>query len=116
MSETPTCLFCRFVARDIEPDVVAETELSLAFRDINPQAPTHVLVIPKRHVATAAELAETSAEELADVFRTATEVTRLDRLDHGYRLVFNTGPDSGQEVFHAHLHVLGGRPFRWPPG
>lgn len=116
MSEHPDCLFCRFVTREIEPVVVAESELSLAFRDINPQAPTHVLVIPKRHVANAVELAEASAEELADVVRMAREVAETDGLDRGYRLVFNTGPDSGQEVFHVHLHVLGGRAMAWPPG
>lgn len=116
MSDPADCLFCRFVTREIEPVVVVETELSLAFRDINPQAPTHVLVIPKRHVANAVELAEVSAVELADVFTTARAVVEADGLERGYRLVFNTGPDSGQEVFHVHLHVLGGRRLSWPPG
>lgn len=116
MSEPADCLFCRFVTRELEPDVVAETDLSLAFRDINPQAPTHVLVIPKRHVANAAELTAASAQELADVFTLASRVAEIDGLSLGYRLVFNTGPHSGQEVFHAHLHVLGGRQMTWPPG
>ncbi|KGN39060.1 histidine triad nucleotide-binding protein [Knoellia subterranea] len=118
MSEAPTpsdCLFCRFVSREIEPDVVAETDRSLAFRDINPQAPTHVLVVPKRHVENAGALA-VHAEELADVVSLARDVAAAEGLDGGYRLVFNTGAEAGQTVFHAHLHVLGGRSMQWPPG
>ncbi len=110
------CLFCRFVRRDLIPDVVGETGHSLAFRDINPQAPTHVLVVPKRHVENAAALAAASATELADLVALGAAVAADDGLDGGYRLVFNTGGDAGQTVFHAHLHVLGGRPMEWPPG
>ncbi len=109
------CLFCRFVSREIEPAVVAETESSLAFRDINPQAPTHVLVVPKRHVANAAELAG-YPDELADVVTLAASVAAQEGLDGGYRLVTNTGLDAGQSVFHAHVHLLGGRAMGWPPG
>lgn len=110
------CLFCKFVSRDVEPDVVGETELSLAFRDINPQAPTHVLVVPKRHVANAAELAEVAANELQDVVLLARSVADAEGLAGDYRLVFNTGAGAGQSVFHAHLHLLGGRSMQWPPG
>lgn len=110
------CLFCKFVSRDVEPDVVAETDHSLAFRDINPQAPTHVLVVPKRHVANAGELADASADELRDVVRLARTVADDEGLDGDYRLVFNTGAGAGQSVFHAHLHLLGGRSMQWPPG
>lgn len=110
------CLFCRFVAREITPEVVAETDHSLAFRDINPQAPTHVLVVPKRHVEHAAGLAAASADELADLVALAASVAAAEGLEGGYRLVFNTGADAGQTVFHAHLHVLGGRAMEWPPG
>ena len=110
------CLFCKFVAREIVPDVVAESEHSLAFRDINPQAPTHVLVVPKRHVENAGELAKASAEELADLVLLARAAARQDGLVDGYRLVFNTGAQAGQTVFHEHLHVLGGRTMEWPPG
>ena len=109
------CLFCRFVAREIEPAVVAETDLSLAFKDINPQAPTHVLVVPKRHVPNAGALAA-SPEELADVIDLARTVAEQEGLDSGYRLVFNTGADAGQTVFHVHCHLLGGRELSWPPG
>lgn len=110
------CLFCKFVSGDITPDIVIETETTLAFRDINPQAPTHVLVVPKEHYENAAALATASPEALADVLDTARQVTEVDGLANGYRLVFNTGPDAGQSVFHVHLHVLGGRSFGWPPG
>ncbi|KGN34634.1 HIT family hydrolase [Knoellia sinensis KCTC 19936] len=112
---SPECLFCRFVSREIEPDVVAETPHSLAFRDIEPQAPKHVLVVPKRHVENAGELAENPLE-LADVVGLARDVAASEGLDAGYRLVFNTGVEGGQAVFHAHLHVLGGRRMQWPPG
>lgn len=115
-TENLDCLFCRFVAREITPDIVAETEHSLAFRDINPQAPTHVLVVPKRHVENAAELAAASAEEAADVLRLGAQVAAAEGLGEGYRFVFNTGAQAGQTVFHAHLHVLGGREMQWPPG
>lgn len=109
------CLFCRFVAREIEPAVVAETDLSLAFKDINPQAPTHVLVVPKRHVPNAGALAA-YPEELTDVIDLARTVAEQEGLDSGYRLVFNTGADAGQTVFHVHCHLLGGRGLSWPPG
>ena len=109
------CLFCRFVAREIEPAVVAETDLSLAFKDINPQAPTHVLVVPKRHVPNAGALAA-YPEELADVIDLARTVAEQEGLDSGYRLVFNTGADAGQTGFHVHCHLLGGRELSWPPG
>lgn len=112
----PSCLFCKFVSREITADVVAETELSLAFRDINPQAPTHVLVVPKRHVPNAAALAATSPVETADVLALGGLVAQDEGLGEGYRFVFNTGAQAGQTVFHAHLHVLGGRDLTWPPG
>ena len=118
MSDTTSadCLFCRIVAGGIPADVVADSERVLAFRDVNPQAPTHVLVVPKRHVATAAELADTSPQDLAEVVAVAGQVAEQEGLDDGYRMVFNTGAGAGQTVFHAHLHVLGGRPLSWPPG
>ncbi len=109
------CLFCRFVAREIEPEVVAESDLALAFRDLHPQAPTHVLIVPKRHVVTAAELAA-YPQDAAAVLALAGEVAALEVLDTGYRLVTNTGPDAGQSVFHVHFHLLGGRSLAWPPG
>lgn len=108
------CLFCRMLAGEVPMDVVRETGLSVAFRDINPQAPTHVLVIPRRHVENLGALAE-YPEELADVVSLGVSVAEED-LDEGFRMVANTGELAGQSVFHAHLHVLGGRRMAWPPG
>ena len=118
MSETTSadCLFCRIVAGAVPADVVAESDRALAFRDVNPQAPTHVLVVPRRHVASAAELAQAAPEDLAAVVAVAGQVAEREGLGEGYRMVFNTGAGAGQTVFHAHLHVLGGRTLRWPPG
>lgn len=111
------CLFCKIVARQIPATVVLETDQTLAFRDINPQAPTHVVVVPKRHLADAATLASTDPALAGALIATAAEVAASDGVaGGGYRLVFNTGPDSGQSVFHVHLHVLGGRTLTWPPG
>lgn len=118
MSQTSAadCLFCGIVAGSIPAEVVAESDRSLAFRDVRPQAPTHVLVVPRRHVPNAADLAEASVEELADVVALAGQVAGREGLADAYRMVFNTGAGAGQTVFHAHLHVLGGRPLAWPPG
>ncbi|WP_128376956.1 histidine triad nucleotide-binding protein [Streptomyces cavernae] len=109
------CLFCKIVAGRIPATVVKETETTVAFRDINPQAPTHVLVIPKVHYADAAELAAAEPSVTADLLRHAGEVATEEKLE-SYRLVFNTGSGAGQTVFHAHLHLLGGRGMHWPPG
>lgn len=111
----PECLFCRIVEGGIPADVVRETPSSLAFRDRDPQAPTHVLVIPRRHVADLGELSDHPAE-LADAVALARAVAAQEGLDRGFRVVANTGPQAGQSVFHAHLHVLGGRDLGWPPG
>jgi histidine triad (HIT) family protein len=109
------CLFCGIVAGDVDADVVHETERTLAFRDINGQAPTHVLVVPRDHYPNAAELAANDPEASAELVTTAATVAQAEGYDD-YRLVFNTGPSSGQTVFHTHLHLLAGRPFTWPPG
>ena len=113
---TGACLFCSMVAGDIRPDVVHETDTTLAFRDIDPQAPTHVLVVPKAHHPDVAALAGADPELLADLFRAVAAVVDQEGLRGRFRLVFNTGSEAGQSVFHVHAHVLGGRPFRWPPG
>lgn len=114
--ETADCLFCKFVSGDLSADVVLETGSSLAFRDIAPQAPTHVLVVPKSHHATVGELARADADALTDLVRTAADVAEAEGLRGGYRLVFNTGPDALQSVHHVHAHVVGGRTLTWPPG
>lgn len=113
---TRTCLFCRIVAGEIPATVVADTERTLAFRDLNPTAPTHVLVIPKRHIANAHEVLPDHAVDVAEMFATAQEVARTEGIDDsGYRLVFNVGEDSGNSVPHLHMHVVGGRRMGWPP-
>lgn len=111
------CLFCKIVRSEVPATVVRDGDRTLAFRDINPQAPTHVLVIPKAHHESAAALATADDALLAEVIREAHEVAVGDGLtDFGYRMVFNTGTGAGQTVFHVHCHVLGGRGMNWPPG
>ena len=113
-----TCIFCRIAAGEILADVVARTGTALAFRDVNPQAPTHILVIPLRHVASAAQLTDGDrASVLGDLVSLAVAVaSQVGLATNGYRLVVNTGADGGQSVDHLHVHLLGGRPMRWPPG
>ncbi|CAM5248223.1 histidine triad nucleotide-binding protein [Streptomyces narbonensis] len=111
------CLFCKIVAGEVPATIVRETETTVAFRDINPQAPTHVLVIPRLHYPDAASLAAAVPTVAADILREAGEVAAQEKVDgHGFRIVFNTGAGAGQTVFHAHAHVLGGRGLNWPPG
>ncbi|MFJ1867736.1 histidine triad nucleotide-binding protein [Streptomyces sp. NPDC088097] len=111
------CLFCKIVSGAIPATVVRETETTVAFRDINPQAPTHVLVIPKVHYPDGASLAVAEPGIAADVLREAGQIAADEKIEeYGYRIVFNTGAGAGQTVFHAHAHVLGGRGLQWPPG
>jgi histidine triad (HIT) family protein len=116
MASDAECLFCKIVGGDIPADVVHETETTLAFRDLDPQAPTHVLVIPRTHQSNAAALATAEPGMLDDLVSAAAAVAEQDGLADGYRLVLNTGPAAHQTVFHVHLHVLGGRSMGWPPG
>jgi histidine triad (HIT) family protein len=110
------CLFCKIVAGDIPSDIVYESDNAIAFRDIEPQAPTHVLVIPRTHQPNAVALAQNEPQVLLDVFNAVAAVAEQERLGDGYRLVFNTGRRACQTVFHVHAHVLGGRDLEWPPG
>jgi histidine triad (HIT) family protein len=111
------CLFCKMVSGEIAPDKVFESDDVLAFRDINPQAPTHVLVVPKRHVATLNELDDESAGLVGKMVLAAAEVARREGFaEQGYRTIMNCNADGGQTVFHIHLHLLGGRVMGWPPG
>ncbi len=110
------CLFCRIVAGEIPAEVVRASDGTVAFRDIDPQAPTHVLVVPSEHHADAVELAARAPRRSADLVAVADAVAEDEGLAGDYRLVFNTGAGAGQTVFHAHVHVLGGRPLTWPPG
>jgi histidine triad (HIT) family protein len=112
-----TCLFCRIVRGDVPSTEVLSSERSYAFRDLNPQAPTHVLVIPRAHVTSADDVTTAHADDVADLFVIAQAVARAEGLmPDGYRLVFNVGEISGNSVPHLHLHVLGGRRLGWPPG
>jgi histidine triad (HIT) family protein len=110
------CLFCRIAAGEVPATKVHEDDLVFAIRDINPQAPTHVLVMPLAHVVSAADLTEADGPLLGRLFSVAAELARREGLDGGWRLVSNVGPDGGQSVAHLHLHLLGGRPMTWPPG
>jgi histidine triad (HIT) family protein len=110
------CLFCRIVAGEIPAKVVHESDAVLAFRDVNPQAPTHILLIPKEHVVSVADLEEEHDEVLGELLRAAAHLARAEGLSTGWRLVTNVGPDAGQSVHHLHFHLLGGRGMGWPPG
>ncbi|MDR6861687.1 histidine triad nucleotide-binding protein [Phycicoccus sp. 3266] len=111
------CIFCRVLSGDIPADVVREDEHTVAFRDLEPQAPTHVLVIPRRHVPDVGTLAVQAPDEVAPLFAAVRAVAEQEGVaERGYRSVFNTGAEAHQTVFHAHVHVLGGRAMTWPPG
>lgn len=111
------CLFCRIIAGEIPADVVHTDDRSVAFRDINPQAPTHVLVIPREHIESLDDASARDEAMLGHLLRVAARVANQEGLsESGYRTVINTGAGAGQAVFHLHLHVLGGREFSWPPG
>jgi histidine triad (HIT) family protein len=112
----PECPFCRIVAGDIPAEIVHESEHAVGFRDLEPQAPTHVLVIPRRHEPDLASLARADADAVVGLTRAIADVADAEGLGAGYRTVFNTGAEAHQTVFHCHGHVLGGRPMRWPPG
>ena len=111
------CLFCKMAKGEIKPDVVYEDDDVLAFRDLHPQAPTHVLVIPKRHISTINDLNDADAELMGRLFLAAKQVAQQDGVaEDGFRTVMNCNAMAGQSVFHVHLHVLGGRGMMWPPG
>ena len=111
------CLFCRIIKKELPASIVFEDERILAFNDINPQAPTHVLVLPKRHIATLNDLGAADDSLVGEIVRRATAIAAERGLAvGGYRTVFNTNRDAGQTVFHIHLHLMGGRHMGWPPG
>ncbi len=111
------CLFCGIIAGDAPATVVSQTPRTVAFADINPQAPIHVLVVPRAHHANLAELVDSPEEDLLrEVLAHATDVAHTLGISDGHRIVFNTGPEGGQTVGHVHAHVLGGRQMTWPPG
>lgn len=110
------CLFCKIAAGEIPSDQVYASDDVVAFRDINPAAPTHLLVIPVRHVASSAELGESDGPLLAEIFRTIATLAEKEGLSGGWRVVTNVGGDAGQSVHHLHFHLIGGRAMSWPPG
>lgn len=110
------CLFCKIAAKELDADVLYESGEVIAFRDINPAAPTHVLVIPKVHIASANDLTRGHGELLAEMFEVMTSLASESGLTNGHRIVTNVGPDAGQAVHHLHFHLLGGRKMTWPPG
>ena len=112
------CLFCKIVSGEIPAQKIHEDDQAIAFRDIHPQAPVHVLVVPRKHVASLDHLDESSEHKLVlgHLHALAAKIARSEGLDRGYRTVINTGPDGGQTVAHLHVHLLGGRALTWPPG
>ncbi|MEZ5427152.1 MAG: histidine triad nucleotide-binding protein [Pyrinomonadaceae bacterium] len=111
------CLFCKIVAGDIPSELIHRDDLCVAFKDINPQAPTHVLVIPREHLASLDEAAKNDRETIGHLLLTAADIARQKGFaEDGYRIVVNTNSDGGQTVFHLHVHLLGGRQFIFPPG
>jgi histidine triad (HIT) family protein len=110
------CLFCKIVAGSIPAKRVYEDELCICFADLRPQAPTHLLIVPRQHVASLAEAEPAQSSLLGHLLTKSAEIARACGLDRGYRVVLNSGADGGQTVDHLHLHLLGGRPMGWPPG
>ncbi|MDH3563006.1 MAG: histidine triad nucleotide-binding protein [Gammaproteobacteria bacterium] len=114
---TAECLFCKMVSGQIKPDTVYQDKDVLAFRDINPQAPVHVLIIPKKHIATLNDLSSGDIDLIGKLMQAAVRIARVSGLsESGYRTVMNCNADAGQSVFHIHMHLLGGRNMHWPPG
>lgn len=111
------CIFCKIVSGDIPGDIVYQDEDVLAFRDLNPQAPTHILVIPRKHIATINDIQPEDAELIGKMYLAASQIAKDEGIaEPGYRAVMNCNREAGQTVFHIHLHLLGGRPMSWPPG
>jgi histidine triad (HIT) family protein len=110
------CLFCKIANKELDSEIVAESDGALAFKDINPAAPTHILVIPKRHIPSVAELSESDKELLTELFEMIKRVAADAGIAESHRVVSNVGGGAGQSVFHLHFHVLGGRSMSWPPG
>ena len=110
------CIFCRIVAREVPAEILHVTEGVMVFRDANPQAPTHLLIVPKEHLESIEDLTEAHSGLLTDMFQSATHMAKTEGLHDGWRLVANVGPAGGQTIFHLHLHLLGGRRMTWPPG
>jgi histidine triad (HIT) family protein len=112
-----SCIFCRIAAREIPAEILRESDRVVAFRDLDPKAPTHILLIPKEHIGSLEDVTDEHGAMLADIAQAAAHLARTEGVDQtGWRLVSNVGPDAGQSVFHLHFHLLGGRKMAWPPG
>lgn len=116
MSETTETIFSKIIRREIPADIVYEDDLAIAFKDINPQAPQHIILIPKEPIAQLADAEPKDQAIMGHLLLTAKRVAQEAGLNNGYRVVINSGPDGGQTVYHLHLHILGGRQMKWPPG
>ncbi len=117
MSSDPNCIFCKIIARKIPATIIHEDEYAVAFEDVNPQAPTHTLIVPKKHIPDVHSIAVSDRELIGHLFFVARTIASSKGLDkEGYRMVINNGRGAGQTVFHLHLHLLSGRRFAWPPG
>jgi histidine triad (HIT) family protein len=111
------CIFCKIIAGQIKASVVYENQYVVAFRDINPQAPVHILVVPRKHIERLSEFSEADLPLITEIHRAALDIAKKENLaDSGFRLVANNGKNAGQTVDHLHYHVMGGRTFKWPPG
>lgn len=110
------CIFCKIAQGELPADLLLETENIIAFPDINPQAPTHILVIPKKHIASINQLGPEDGQIMGEILLAIQELAKQEKLEQGYRVVVNTGTHGGQSVAHLHFHILGGRSLQWPPG
>ena len=111
------CLFCKIIHGELPADIIYEDEFSVAFNDLHPQAPTHILIIPRQHIATLNDLTDANTQTMGHLIHVAQQLAKQQALaENGYRLTINCNKDGGQTVFHLHLHLLGGRPLNWPPG
>jgi histidine triad (HIT) family protein len=117
MAQASDCLFCKVARNEVAADIVHSSDNVVAFRDVNPQAPTHILLIPKEHIESMPSLGDQHGKLLAEIVKTANHLAEAENIDRsGWRLVTNVGADAGQSVLHLHFHLLGGRGFSWPPG
>lgn len=110
------CIFCKIASGEIPSTRVYEDDLCVAFKDLEPQAPVHILIIPREHIASAAEITQENSSIVAHIFEVAAKLAKENKLEKGWRIVSNVGEDGGQSVKHMHFHLLGGRPMAWPPG
>ncbi len=112
----PDCIFCKIIRGEIPSEKIYEDDHTFAFEDLNPQAPTHVLIVPKKHIVGLKEAPEEDAELIGRCHLTAAQIARDRGIESGYRTILNVGPGAGQSVFHLHVHLIGGRDLKWPPG